>query len=706
MNGGRPDCADPQVGAFSPINVTVGLLTGGSLSGFVFYWLLMWWLGGVGVLLLAWEMRAPAWGAGLGALAYATSGVFTSHAEHTTIVVAMALLPWIVWRLDVALRRDSRLAAAQAGAIWGLSALAGYPGLVIVTGFYLGLWTTGRILIAERPAADHRGHPPEHSDRRRRLSVATVSWLIFLLIGVLVLAPTYVAFFSEGEGYSDRVEKLSKEIAVERGALHPGAVATFASPYLALVKLVNSELWSDTDPSMTSIYVSLVALALAWAALWNRPRAAWRWWLCGLAVFFLLTAMGRAFPLRGWLYDFFIPMRFFRHSPIFRGYYIFSMIVLALFAARDLAAADPAAARRCWRRLGVVVPGLGLLAMVAIVSVARVAETSDSLVTAMAWTLVLSLGACMVAVLGPAGGRAPPWIAPWLLVAICAGDAWVSVRFSRWLIQSPDTGPWQQATAAHQAELDLTANGLDRLATSPYGVPGHDNRNLLSKKPTIENEDPFTSFFQRRWNSIPELRDAAVGSDRIWFSPHAVEIEPTRQAFFVFERRARELGVPPLVVHPRGSRSVIGPSPDARGIASLGAMQRIPVKLASYGPNELSFTFATPRDGWLLVTDRFAAGWKVWLDGEEGEMVRGNFLFRAVEVRQGSHRVVFRYQPRGFPGLLVVSWGILLGIALAGPRRLPGRRASGIDPLSRGGETKTKTLTKHPRKKTSHSSEG
>ncbi|MCP4662929.1 MAG: YfhO family protein, partial [bacterium] len=152
MNGGRPDCADPQVGAFSPINVTVGLLTGGSLSGFVFYWLLMWWLGGVGVLLLAREMRAPAWGAGLGALAYATSGVFTSHAEHTTIVVAMALLPWIVWRLDVALRRGSRLAAAQAGAIWGLSALAGYPGLVIVTGFYLGLWTAGRILIAERPA--------------------------------------------------------------------------------------------------------------------------------------------------------------------------------------------------------------------------------------------------------------------------------------------------------------------------------------------------------------------------------------------------------------------------------------------------------------------------------------------------------------------------------------------------------------------------
>src|SRR5689334_9048132 len=52
-NAGVPILADPTLGIFSPINFIVGLITGGTSSGFIFYWLLMWWLGGFGIFMLA-----------------------------------------------------------------------------------------------------------------------------------------------------------------------------------------------------------------------------------------------------------------------------------------------------------------------------------------------------------------------------------------------------------------------------------------------------------------------------------------------------------------------------------------------------------------------------------------------------------------------------------------------------------------------------
>lgn len=41
-NGGIPEGGDPQFGAFSPVNVIIGLITRGTSTGFIFYWLFMW----------------------------------------------------------------------------------------------------------------------------------------------------------------------------------------------------------------------------------------------------------------------------------------------------------------------------------------------------------------------------------------------------------------------------------------------------------------------------------------------------------------------------------------------------------------------------------------------------------------------------------------------------------------------------------------
>ena len=138
-SGGLLLLGDPQVGAFSPINVALGLLTGGTSAGFRLYWLLIWWLGGFGMLMLGRRLGAPAWGACVVSLGLLLSGVYTGNAEHTSWVAAFSFLPLTIWRLDAALCSRRLWLAAQAGAIWGLSALAGYPGIVMITGCFVAL---------------------------------------------------------------------------------------------------------------------------------------------------------------------------------------------------------------------------------------------------------------------------------------------------------------------------------------------------------------------------------------------------------------------------------------------------------------------------------------------------------------------------------------------------------------------------------------
>src|SRR5438034_5087144 len=72
-NAGAPDCAEPQVGSFSPLTVALGLLTGGGSLAFRVYWLVVWSMGGLGIIFLARQLGSPWWGALAGALSFAFS---------------------------------------------------------------------------------------------------------------------------------------------------------------------------------------------------------------------------------------------------------------------------------------------------------------------------------------------------------------------------------------------------------------------------------------------------------------------------------------------------------------------------------------------------------------------------------------------------------------------------------------------------------
>jgi hypothetical protein len=104
------------------------------------------------------------------------------------------------------------------------------------------------------------------------------------------------------------------------------------------------------------------------------------------------------------------------------------------------------------------------------------------------------------------------------------------------------------------------------------------------------------------------------------------------------------------------------------------------VRIVGYGPNEIVLDVNTVRAGILVLSEVWYPGWTAHLTpypldpplpspelrsgegrggrGEWGEVLRANYLFRAVEVPAGAHRVRLLYDPWSFKvgaGLGVVT---------------------------------------------------
>ncbi len=94
-----------------------------------------------------------------------------------------------------------------------------------------------------------------------------------------------------------------------------------------------------------------------------------------------------------------------------------------------------------------------------------------------------------------------------------------------------------------------------------------------------------------------------------------------------------------------------------------------------YSPNAVKIKVTLGWDGYLVLSDTYYPGWRVYVDGEEREILRANYAFRAVPLESGQHTVLFKYDPLSFKmGLAIslASWGaIVLGLAVSSLSRPP-----------------------------------
>jgi len=73
------------------------------------------------------------------------------------------------------------------------------------------------------------------------------------------------------------------------------------------------------------------------------------------------------------------------------------------------------------------------------------------------------------------------------------------------------------------------------------------------------------------------------------------------------------------------------------------------------GPNRIEIR-ARSLGGYLVFLDSFYPGWRVWVNGQEREVLRANGLFKAVFLDPGISQIVFAYQPQSF------AWGLRISL--------------------------------------------
>ena len=106
----------------------------------------------------------------------------------------------------------------------------------------------------------------------------------------------------------------------------------------------------------------------------------------------------------------------------------------------------------------------------------------------------------------------------------------------------------------------------------------------------------------------------------------------------VVDRRFADL-LPAALVSGGGPKEQAQPAPSAEGKAQG-------LHLISYEANALTFEAETPEERLAVFSDIYYPGWRCTIDDKEVDLLRANYVLRAVVIPAGKHTVSFRFDPQ------------------------------------------------------------
>lgn len=72
------------------------------------------------------------------------------------------------------------------------------------------------------------------------------------------------------------------------------------------------------------------------------------------------------------------------------------------------------------------------------------------------------------------------------------------------------------------------------------------------------------------------------------------------------------------------------------------------VDIVAYSPNEIELIAEMKAPGFVVISDVYYPGWKILVDGQEGEINRADYVLRAVYLEEGSYHLRFVFDPLPF----------------------------------------------------------
>jgi uncharacterized membrane protein YfhO len=95
---------------------------------------------------------------------------------------------------------------------------------------------------------------------------------------------------------------------------------------------------------------------------------------------------------------------------------------------------------------------------------------------------------------------------------------------------------------------------------------------------------------------------------------------------------------------------------EGESLETKGVLDADDATIVGYGPNEVDLETSAKQPGYLVLSEVYYPGWRALVDAREVQVLRADYLFRAVALTAGAHRVRFIYDPLTFK----------LGAALSG----------------------------------------
>ena len=100
-------------------------------------------------------------------------------------------------------------------------------------------------------------------------------------------------------------------------------------------------------------------------------------------------------------------------------------------------------------------------------------------------------------------------------------------------------------------------------------------------------------------------------------------------------------------------------------------------EIVRYEPERIDLKVQAAAPALLVLSDLFYPGWEATVDGRPAEILKANYLMRAVAIPQGAHEVRFLYRPASFRAGVAASAAGCLAVALLISWRLWTRRRRG-----------------------------
>jgi hypothetical protein len=613
--------------------------------------------GGLGMFFLARRWTNNSFAAAVAGVVFAFNGLSANCLMWVSNLAVLAWMPWVVWRVEIAVREGGRQIAVAA-LVGAMQMLAGAPELIFLT------WLVALIPVFSA-------------------GVKGLMRLAFVVALVVCLAAAQLLPFVDFLSHSHRVEIAGGD----SWSMPLTGWGNFLAPLLHEHPAYHGVFIQTGQQWTSSYYVGVATLALAALAVW-RWREKKVLWLAALALLGLALALGNVLGLYGWL----------RHVPglgVMR--YPIKFVVLPVFILPLLAAfalADDGDETKTSRRTGIIWFALLALTLGVLWFAHKsplpeddwMAACRNAVVRVIYFSVILA-GLVFVKTIQRVKAQHVfqfvLLIFIWLDLLTHAPRQHTIARENLALLPRASTvphlgegrvmiSPAAMARLEHSAIADPTQDFLSRRWTLLQ------NCNLLESIPKV---DGFYSLHLREEVEVSaQLLDNTNGYPERLADFLGVTLVSSPTDIFDWTTRSTALplmtaGQKPVLAdaaatlqhlaspHFDPQNEVLLPR-EAESSISTASCASVKIFAANFSAHRVSANFEASAPTFIVVAQSFHHNWRAYVDGKPAKLWRANHNFQAVEVPAGAHKIKLSYVDRQFYFGLAISLAALLACAV------------------------------------------